>query len=108
MDVRFADPTSAPNASASGAADTQSIVVIGLGFIYRVSTLEWLALVLAMTIVMSLEAMNSALEFAVDLASPELHPIAGKAKDVASAAVLIAAIGACVVGAIVFLPKMVG
>ena len=50
------------------------------------------------------ETLNTAIEFLTDLASPEFHPIAGQVKDLAAAAVLIAALGAAVVGVIVFLP----
>lgn len=82
-------------------------VAIGLGAWLRIRAIEWMILVITITLVMSLEAINSALEYAVDLASPELHPLAKKAKDVASAAVLVAAIGAVVIGAILFLPKIV-
>ncbi len=83
-----------------------SAVAIALGIYYRICALEWIALVLTMMLVTCLEAMNAAIEFAVDLASPEFHPIAAKAKDVASASVLIGAIGALVIGAIIFVPKV--
>ena len=56
--------------------------------------------------VLSLEAMNTAIEYLTDLVSPGIHPLAGKAKDVAAAAVLIAAIGAIVVAGIIFLPRI--
>ena len=82
------------------------VVAIGLGLWLRVSSLEWILLILTMTLVLSLEAINSAIEYAVDLSAPGWHPLAEKAKDTASAAVLIAAIGACVVGAIIFIPKL--
>lgn len=49
-------------------------------------------------LVLSLELMNCALEAAVDLASPELHPLAKFAKDAAAAAVLLAALISVVVG----------
>ncbi len=52
--------------------------------------------------------MNTAIEAAVDLASPEQHPLAGKAKDAAAGAVLVAAIGAAIIGACVFGPKLAG
>jgi diacylglycerol kinase len=50
--------------------------------------------------------MNSAIEYVVDLASPEFHPLAKKAKDMAAGAVLLAAIGTVVIAAIIFLPKL--
>lgn len=82
------------------------IVVTGAGFFFKVSHLEWLVLTLTMTIVMAAEGFNTALEFLTDLVSPHYHELAGKTKDVAAAAVLITAIGAIVVGMIIFVPKI--
>ena len=59
---------------------------------------------LAVAIVWAAEALNTAIEFLADLASPEPHPLAAKAKDVAAGAVLVAAIGSAIVGVIVFGP----
>lgn len=61
---------------------------------------------LACTVVLALELLNSAVESVVDLASPEYHPLAGTAKDLAAAAVLTAAVGATVVGLIVLGPPL--
>ncbi len=71
-----------------------------------ISTQEWLILVLTFGMVLMAEAFNTALEFLTDLVSPEPHPLAGKAKDVAAGAVLITAVMAVVVGMIIFLPKI--
>ena len=60
---------------------------------------------ICIALVISLEAVNTALEYLTDLVSPERHPLAGKAKDVAAAAVLIAAIGSAIVGLLIFVPK---
>ena len=51
---------------------------------------------------MSAEALNTAFEALCDVASPEFHPSVARAKDIAAAAVLISALGAVVVGLIVF------
>jgi diacylglycerol kinase len=67
---------------------------------------EWVAIALCIALVMALEAINTALEYLTDLVSPDYHPLAGKAKDVAAGAVLFAAIMAVVVAAIIFLPKL--
>jgi hypothetical protein len=61
---------------------------------------------MSIAFVLSAEAMNTALEYLTDLVSPDPHPLAGKAKDVAAAAVLIAAFSAIIVGLILFLPKL--
>lgn len=57
--------------------------------------------------VISAEAVNSAIEFLADRISVEHHPLLKNAKDVAAAAVLIFAIAAAAVGAIIFIPKII-
>ena len=64
-------------------------------------------IVLACVTVISLELINSAIEAAIDLVSPEHHPLAGRAKDLAAAAVLTSAVGAAIVGLIVLGPPLV-
>jgi diacylglycerol kinase (ATP) len=82
------------------------LVVTPLGFYFNIDASEWRSVVLAFAMVLSAEAMNTAVEFVVDLVSPDYHPLAGKAKDVAAAAVLITAMGAAAIGMIIFLPKI--
>lgn len=82
-------------------------VVLGAGGYVGLSRLEWCAVVLAMIAVWTAEALNTAIELVVDLVSPDLHPMAGRAKDVAAAAVLLSACGAAIVGALVFIPHIV-
>ena len=81
-------------------------MITPLGLWLGLSPLEWCAIVICMGMVLTLEAVNTAIEFTVDLASPQHHPLAGKAKDVAAGAVLIGAIFAAIVWAIIFLPKL--
>ena len=81
-----------------------TVVVIGLGFHYGISRLEWALVALATASVWAAELMNTAIEALTDLASPAWHPLAGKAKDVAAGAVLLAVLGAVVVGVLVFGP----
>ena len=94
---------SEPNARIHAAV--LSLVVLA-GFYFQIERSEWLTIVLISALVLSAEAMNTAIEFVVDLVSPDYHPLAGKAKDVAAAAVLLAAFGAVVIGLIIFLPKI--
>ncbi|GAB2714057.1 hypothetical protein GCM10011495_17030 [Hymenobacter frigidus] len=84
-----------------------TVVVIGLGFYSGLSRLEWALVALAVACVWAAELMNTAIEALTDLASPAYHPLAGKAKDVAAGAVLLAALGALVVGALVFVPHFI-
>lgn len=84
-----------------------TVVVVGSGFLLEISRTDWLALVLAIGMVWVAEAVNTAVEFLTDLASPEYHPLAGKAKDVAAGAVLLAAFAAIAIAVIVFTPYIV-
>jgi diacylglycerol kinase len=86
------------------AAATALVVVAGL--VLGLSPAEWCWLVLAMTLVWMAEALNTALEFLADAVTQEFHPLILQAKDVAAAAVLIAAIGALVIGLLVFGPHV--
>ena len=81
-------------------------VVVALAYGLQVSASEWLALVLAIGLVIGAEALNTALEFAVDLAQPKWHALARDAKDVAAAGVLICSLAAAVVGLVVFGPRL--
>ncbi len=95
---------SQPNARIHAMAATAAGVA---GYFFQISRLEWVAIVLCIVLVISMEAMNTALEYLTDLVSPDYHPLAGKVKDVAAAAVLIAAIGSIGVATIIFLPKII-
>jgi diacylglycerol kinase len=81
-------------------------VAIGLAAWLGITPVEWAVLVLAIALVVALEALNTAIELAVTLASPERHPLAKAAKDVAAAMVLIAALASVVVGVIVLGPRL--
>lgn len=77
-------------------------IACALGVWLRITSTEWCVLVLTIAVVLILEGLNTALEAAVDLASPEVHPLAKTAKDVAAGMVLIAAIAAIVIGVLIF------
>jgi diacylglycerol kinase len=79
--------------------------VIGAGWYFAIAQAEWLILLLCFGMVISLEAANTAIERLTDLASPEQHPLAGHAKDLAAGAVLWAAIISVVIGVVIFGPR---
>ncbi|MCM2339298.1 MAG: diacylglycerol kinase family protein [Burkholderiales bacterium] len=83
-----------------------TVVVLFLGFYFKVSSFEWIALIFSIGFVIVSEAFNTAIEIDIDLTSPEYHPFARDTKDVAAAAVLLSAIIAVVVGSIIFVPKI--
>ncbi|MEM1326349.1 MAG: diacylglycerol kinase family protein [Bacteroidota bacterium] len=82
-------------------------IAVGAAIILQFSRIEWMLLILTITTVIVAEAFNSAVEFLTDLTSPNFHPLAKKAKDVAAASVLLAAIGAVVMASVLYLPKLV-
>ncbi len=83
-----------------------SVVVIGVAFWLRVSARDWAVLVLAIAMVFAAEFMNTAIEVVVDLASPQMHPLAKIAKDVGAAAVLLTALAAVIIGVLILGPAL--
>ena len=83
-----------------------AILVVAAGILLRISLAEWALIALAIVCVWVAEALNTAIELLVDLASPGPHALARKAKDVAAGAVLVAAIGSVIVGVLVFGPHV--
>lgn len=73
-------------------------LVLFIALYLQVSTLEFMLLALAITLVLFAELINTALEVVVDLVSPDYHILAKRAKDVAAGAVLVASVGAAVLG----------
>lgn len=81
-----------------------TIIVVITGLIVLLSQAQWSWITLAIVGVWMAEALNTAFEILCDVASPEFHPKVKQAKDVAAGAVLITAIGAVVIGGLVFGP----
>jgi diacylglycerol kinase (ATP) len=75
-----------------------AVGVLLLAVFFRISTLEFILLTFAVTLVIFAELINTALEVVVDMVSPEFHPLARRAKDVAAGAVLASSIGTVVIG----------
>jgi len=82
-------------------------VSIILGVYLKINRLEWGLLIIASSLVLISELFNTAIESICDFISPQIDPRVKKIKDVAAAAVLIAAIGALIIGIIVFLPQLI-
>ncbi|MCC6372729.1 MAG: diacylglycerol kinase family protein [Bacteroidia bacterium] len=83
-----------------------AIVAVSAGFYFSVTHYEWLALCLCMALVISLELINSAVERLCNKLVPQQNQHVKYIKDVAAAAVLVAAIVSVVVALIVFLPYL--
>jgi diacylglycerol kinase (ATP) len=83
---------------------TASVLVLIVGALFGLSPGEWCWLVIAIMAVWTAEALNTALEFLADVASPEFHPLVEKAKDVAAGAVLISATGSVAIALFILTP----
>ena len=84
-----------------------AVLVVLAGFILKISYVEWLVCLVLIGLVLMAEFFNTAIEYVVDLASPDIHPLAKLAKDTASAGVLMMAIISAVIGLIIFVPKVI-
>lgn len=83
-----------------------TFLVIAAGLFFHISLNDWMLVILAIGMVLSAETFNSAIEQLTDLVHPDTHPIAGRVKDIAAGAVLLAAIAAAFVGLLIFVPKI--
>ena len=83
-----------------------ALLALLLGFLFNLSTEEWLWIFLAIGIVLIAELFNTAVEVLVDLVSPGYHAKAGIVKDVAAAGVLLTTFLAVLIGIMVFVPKL--
>ncbi len=83
-----------------------TLMVTVAGCYAGLSRFEWCWIVAAIFAVWTAEAFNTAIESLTDLISPEFHPLAERTKDIASAAVLFTAMGAAIIGLMIFLPHI--
>lgn len=92
-----------PNAQIHGLI---TLCVLALAAFLPLARWEWLVLILTIGLVFFAEAINTALEALVDLASPEFHPLAKIAKDVGAGAVVLCAVAAVAIGCVIFVPHL--
>lgn len=79
-----------------------AMIALIAGIILQISKLEYIIIIMVITMVFVCEIFNTAIEKAVDTTTQEYHPIAKIAKDVAASAVLVAALNAVIVGCLIF------
>ena len=84
-----------------------AVTVVIVGLLTGLSITEWIIIVFVIALVMGAELFNTAIERVVDLASPDYHPLAKQAKDIAAASVFVFAACSVIIGLLVFLPKWV-
>jgi diacylglycerol kinase len=77
-----------------------------LGLWLKISRVEWAVIAFTIALVLILEGLNTAIEMAIDLASPEVHPLARHSKDLAAGMVLLASIASVAVGLLILGPPL--
>lgn len=83
-----------------------AIIVILLGYWLRISAAEWMVVLACIGTVLSFEMINSSIEKICNLVHPKFHPAVKTIKDMAAGAVLFVAIVSAIIGAIIFVPRL--
>lgn len=83
-----------------------AVIAIAMGFMLRISGIEWIAVFLCIGMVLSLEMINASIEKLCDMVEPNFHPAIKIIKDIAAGAVLVSAVVSLIIGIIIFLPKI--
>ncbi len=84
-----------------GAAAIVAGIIVGLDL------MSWAIIALCCGVVISSELVNTAIETVVDLVSPEFHPLAGRAKDIAAASELVLCVAVGIVGLLVYVNALI-
>jgi len=85
-----------------------TIMVVVLSIYFRINLSEVVSLVIVTAMVWAAELFNTAIEKSMDFLSKDIQPQIKLIKDLAAAAVLITALAALVVGALIFIPRIIG
>jgi len=83
-----------------------AILVTIAGVYYEISTIEWIIQIIAISLVLGIEGLNTAVEKIADYVQPDFDEKIGFIKDISAGAVLLVSIGAAIIGCIIYLPKI--
>jgi diacylglycerol kinase len=84
-----------------------TIVALVLGFLLKISMIEWFLIFISIGLVLGTELLNTSIEASIDLVSPGYNDLAKVAKDTASASVFIYSLVAFFIGCFIFIPKII-
>lgn len=82
-----------------------ALVITIAGFYFDISKTEWIAQLVMIGMVLSIEGMNTAVEYIADFIHPEYHKKIGLIKDVAAGAVFLASVIAIIIAGIIYIPR---
>ncbi len=83
-----------------------AVVVALLSWGFEISAAEWMVVLCCIATVLSFEMINSSIEKLCNLVHPKYHPAVKTIKDMSAGAVLLVALASAIIGAIIFLPKI--
>lgn len=83
-----------------------ALLITAAGFYFEISNTEWLIQIGFIGLVMSIEGLNTAVEYVADFIHPEHHVAIGRIKDIAAGAVFIASIAAVIAAIVIYFPKV--
>jgi diacylglycerol kinase (ATP) len=83
-----------------------AILVVVIGMLLHITRLEWMVIVLCISMVFAAEMFNEAMERLCDQVHPSQHPMIGRVKDMSAGAVLVVAIASAIIGGLIFLPYL--
>lgn len=95
--------------SSEGSIQVQFVIALGVagaGWYFDISATEWMIQLMAIGMVMGLEGVNTAVEKLSDYVQPEIDPRIGRLKDISAGAVLLASVIACIIGGIIYIPRI--
>ncbi|MBC3759694.1 diacylglycerol kinase family protein [Hyunsoonleella sp. SJ7] len=84
-----------------------ALLVTVAGFLFEISSTEWVIQILTIALVMSIEGLNTAIEEIANFIHPEHHKKIGLIKDISAGAVFFAAVFGVIIGCIIYFPKLV-
>jgi len=82
-------------------------IAVTLGFILKITMMEWILLLLTIGSVLSLEVINTSIERIMDFLVPEMNPKVKIIKDLSAGAVFISACISACIACLLFLPKVI-
>lgn len=85
---------------------TAAFIAIGAAFFFKISAVEWLVLILAISLVILMEIINSAIERVTDVLKPRINSYVKEIKDIMAAAVMLSSITSAIIGLIIFGPRL--
>jgi len=83
------------------------LLIISVSFLLKIDLLEFVLILLTVMIVLVTEILNTAIEFTIDLVSPQYNQLAKKVKDISAAAVLVSASFAILIGLFILGPRLI-